>query len=501
MSLTFAQLIQPLSFQQLQQRVINALQGLGVIVPSNGGSGTAAGTGSVSLSGTPGVIASVANNPYLCVIKVTASGEPGGTAQVQTSIDGGSTWLTVSVPSNGQVAVSGPQGATGVTATLSAGPLGAGTSFVSGDQYAFPLFTPNFPTTAWQSGSVPRVLAATDAIVTSDWTQMIAAIAAGGIAAINPLTGRPYASGPWADLLGQNVYGLTRNAAVAAVVNVVLTDAASQGPFTITTGQLIVSSNGGQLYQNTAGGTLTKGGTLTLAFQALVPGSAGSAADNTITTLNTPLPGVTVNNPGPGSLTTSGTDQETDLAYMQRCTARWPTLAAIPSATAVYDLWARTADATITRTRVLTDGTTAGQVDVYVAGSSGPVAGSAVTNAQNYINARVLLGTTGLVINATGDNVTVSGTVNYFSSKTTGAAAQAAVAAALNTLFTSFSISDGTGVLYLNSIVAAIEDAMGTNGTSSAGIRNVVLSGPVGDTALALGHVPVLINSLTFTGV
>ena len=499
MSLSLAQLTAPKSFSEWFATVIAALQGLGIVVPANGGgTGAAVGTGSVSLSGSPTLPASVAS-PTAAVVKVSTGGEPGGAAQVQVSLDAGATYAgAVAVPSNGQVAVTGTQGATGVTATLTAGPAGSGASFVAGDIYSFQLSTPSFPVTAWQAGSVPRTLAAFEAYVLQDFSALVQAIAAGGIAAINPATGLPWASGPWADLLGQNVYGLTRNPAVATIGLATLSDAQGQGPFTLAPGQLVASSTGGQQYQSTTGGTLPKNGTLQLSWQAIVPGAAGNVANGTITTLNTTLPGVTINNPDPGGgtwITTAGADPESDLNYLTRCTARWSSLG-IGATAATYDAWARTADASIARTLVQADAVTPGQVDVWCAGTGAPAGGGAVAAAQAYINARLPLGLVALVRATTAVPITVSGTVYFYLGRTTSPAATAAVAAALNAFFAEASIGEDntpTTFIYLNQLIGVIENAFG--------VRNVVLSSPGGDTGLILGEQATLTNSLAFVGV
>src|SRR5579883_3152332 len=98
MPLTLAQLTQPMTFAQWLATILAGLQGLGVVVPSNGSTGAPVGTGSVALSGTPTLPASL-SSPASAILKVSSSGEP-GTAQVQVSLDGGATYAAaVTVPS------------------------------------------------------------------------------------------------------------------------------------------------------------------------------------------------------------------------------------------------------------------------------------------------------------------------------------------------------------------------------------------------------------------
>jgi hypothetical protein len=94
---------------------------------------TNAGTGSISLSGSP---ASAYAN---IVIHITASGEP-GSAVFQYSLDGGATFSAdVPVPASGAY----PLDVTGVTVTFQPGT--SGTSFAAGDTFSFGLGLPAAP--------------------------------------------------------------------------------------------------------------------------------------------------------------------------------------------------------------------------------------------------------------------------------------------------------------------------------------------------------------------
>ena len=71
----------------------------------------------------------------------------------------------------------------------------------------------------------------------------------------------------------------------------------------------------GLKYRNITAGTIPAGGSLPLIFEAESPGAQYNVPNNTITVLNTPLNGVTINNPDPGSgtwITSEGSDVETD---------------------------------------------------------------------------------------------------------------------------------------------------------------------------------------------
>jgi uncharacterized phage protein gp47/JayE len=362
------------------------------------------------------------------------------------------------------------------------------------DVLAF-LAAANLPVTAWQDGSLPKTLTLAQGTAIANLKLLIQALARGGYVTSQPgVTG---ASGDWLDLVGQAKYGLTRNASAAAVITVVLSDPAGAGPYTITAGQLWVANTaslGGQnplRYNNVAGGTLPKAGTLSLSFQAEQPGAAYDVGDGTITTLLTSLPGVAVNNPTPGgatsSITTQGVSTESDLAYSMRCIGRWATLGT-GSPAAAYDSWARTASAEVTRTKVAPDGAIAGQIDLSLAGPSGPVSGGAITAVSTAITPKVAFPATLNVVNASTTNVTVTAIV--YVAQAYLASAQAACEAALLALFQSVPIG---GTLYLTQIVDALQ--------KQSGVRNVVLTAPGGDTVLGASSIPILQGARTYTGI
>jgi len=158
----------------------------------------------------------------------------------------------------------------------------------------------NFPTTDWTSTSPERAMIETDTACLADQSIQIPLIvqlvlvqaALTGTVATDPAT-------PALKFLAFNFYDLTAYDAGAAIGNLTLTCAAAAGPFTIAIGQLIAVSDDGLLYTNLTGGTLSPGGTLSLSFQCLTAGIAGNVGNGTITTLQTPLPGVTIaNDPG-----------------------------------------------------------------------------------------------------------------------------------------------------------------------------------------------------------
>jgi len=498
MALTLSQLLAPQTVDQWRTMLLGSLQGLGIVVKGGTNQGnTGTGTGSISLSGTPAAAYTK------IIINITTAGELGA-AQFQYSLDGGVTYTSgVTVPASPGAYV---LGATGVTVTFASGPAGAGTSFALSDSYTFALQIPSLPVTSWPASSAYRALVEITAQALAAFSSQQANLAAGGFTTS--------ATGSWADLVGVQFYGLTRNAAAVTKGLATLTDSAGAGPFTISAGTMWIADAAGHLYSNVGGGTLAKNGTLQLTWAAQSPGAAYNVANNALTTIVAgTLPGVTVNNPDPGTgtwITSQGSDAETDSAYMLRCQQRWPGLGT-GSTAATYQLWATSAEAaaghatTITKALAIVDTVTPGQVDVYLAGASGAVGGGAVTDATTYINARVPLTATANIQAAANSVMTVAGTVNYYSAKNTSAAVQAAVAAALAAYINALGIGSDSGgnnvKVYYSEIEAAIGAVLGGAGIAIRNIVGLTLNGGSADVGLTLGQVATLTNSLSFTGV
>jgi len=504
MGLTFAQLMPPVPVATWRALLLGVLQGLGIVIPGGtAGGGVQTGTGSVSLTGTPAAAYPKA------LLKIVTAGEL-GTAAFQYSLDGGVTYSgNVTVPGGATYLLS----TTGVTVTFASGPAGGPTSFAVGDTFTFALNVPSLPVTSWQSGGAFRTVVEIEAQALADLSTAQSVVTASGFLAawLNPtsmgLVGAP--PDAWLDLLGQNVYGLTRNAAAVTQGLATLTAAAAAGPYTITAGTMWWADAAGHRYSNLNGGTLTLGGTLQLTWAAESPGAAYNiGTGSALSIVAGTLAGVTVANPDPGSgtwVTTQGADAENSIAYATRCQNRWPSLSS-PGASpaAVYQLWALSAEAaaghgtTVTRALVIADAVTPGQVDIYLAGTAGAAGAPAVTDVNTYVQARVGITNSALVQAATNVAITVAGTVNYFAAQTTLAAVQAAVAAALSKYINALAISDGTAAqkVYWSQVEAAVAGA--------AGVRNVLAlttNAGTADIALTVGGVATLTNSLTFSGV
>jgi hypothetical protein len=604
MALTLTQLLAAPSVDDWRTMLLAALKGIGIVIKTGAGAGGAAtGTGNVTVDGTP------ATQYTKILVQITTSGEL-NSAVFKYSLDGGSTFVSgITVPASPGTYV---LGATGVTLTFVSGSVGAGTSFVLGDIYTFALNTPSLPVTSWPASSGYRQLVEVEAQALAALSAQQASLAAGGFTAL--------ATGSWCDLVGTYFYGLARLGvgSLAGVTKgqVLLSNPAAAGPFTIAVGSMWFASTGGLLYSNTTGGVLpnpvatpvntaftagvgtlpnatyyyrvsainasgetlasaetslviaagpqgvnvnwgavagatgykiygrTTGselliatvgavttyldngsitpagalptanttGTLAIQVAAQSPGAAYNVPNNTITTITGGvLAGVTVNNPDPGTgtwITSQGTDAESDSAYMLRCQQSWPSLG-VGSPTAAYQLWSTLAEkaaghtTTVSKTLVQQDTAIAGQINIYLAGASGSVAGSAVTDVTTYITLRVALPATINVASATNAVMTIGGQVTYYASVTTPAAVQAAVNAALVTYIGSMAIGSDAGItvkVSYEEVIAAIGSVLGGAGVAIKDLTGITLNAGTADVGLTLGQVATLTNNLTFVG-
>jgi hypothetical protein len=158
----------------------------------------------------------------------------------------------------------------------------------------------NFPTTDWTSTSPERAMVETSTACDADLDSLIPQIVALALLYYAQANSPPSSPAPASlQFVAFYWYGITAFQPTATVGAATLTCNSLAGPYTITAGQLIATDNAGHTYTNTTGGALGTASTLDLTWQAQVTGSASNVLNNTITTLVTPLPGVSINNPGP----------------------------------------------------------------------------------------------------------------------------------------------------------------------------------------------------------
>ena len=175
-----------------------------------------------------------------------------------------------------------------------------------------------FDTTGWQKGRIQKSLVTAFALLGSDFTETAKANTEFGF--------NDYATGDPLAEFSKSRYDNTPDPAVATAGPMRLTSTAAI-PYTILPGQLLVATDAGVTFRNTTGGTLAAGGTLDLQWQCTLQGELGNVLGGTVTRLLTPLAGVTVSNTiGTPWYTTTGRDQESDLALRTRNSTKWARL-------------------------------------------------------------------------------------------------------------------------------------------------------------------------------
>lgn len=353
--------------------------------------------------------------------------------------------------------------------------------------------------TAYQAGNVIRTLVETAAEAVADLTRAQLALAQGGVL--------EDAAGAWLSLLAEEEYAVVRDEAVAAEGLVLVTDSGSTGPHTVEAGSILMQNDAGVQFRNTTGGSLPKGGVLQVAVKALAPGTAGNIGNGTLTSVvSSPYAGITVSNPPPdpggGSwITVTGVEEQSDASLRAECAAQW--VAGEASRYGTSDAWvysAKRASAMVTRARAIADhGGTAGKVAVVVAGSSGAVASSVVTEVWEYLLGYLSTTMALEVMSASSLTVPVSGTVEVRESY--AADAQADAEEALDALAADTPIGGDPligGAVARSAIIHAIESAREDVGA----VISVSLTAPVEDVLLAETEVPVFdYSGLIWVGV
>lgn len=279
MPTTLEELVQPVTAEEAKALVLETLQGIGPVQQIGTGSGV------VVPSGSP-------LNNYDVEIEITTSGTPGAAA-FRYTLDGGATFSSIfTIPIGGNFSTVG----TGLNFSFAG-------NFTTGDVYLFQTVFPPFPVTDWESGSAGRTLVEADATTLADLAgNVLADIARGGFVG--------YASGDWLTLLSAQQYLNDRYEAGATVGLVVLTLAAAAPSVSVAAGELVVANSTGTgsgvvQFSNTDAVSITPGTTVVAIFQAQQAGSAYNVSNGVLTVLKTPKPGLTCNNPAPGTSSVS----------------------------------------------------------------------------------------------------------------------------------------------------------------------------------------------------
>jgi len=238
-----------------------------------------------------------------------------------------------------------------------------------------------FGTTSWQTGSVQLTLLTAVAQVYSELTEYVAAL--------TYMHFNDTSTGAALDAFSSSHYDNTRIAGVRAVGYVAFIGGAVGPPYAITPGQLVVSESytgTGLTYRNNGAFIIPASGYVWAEVTAELPGDEANVPNSPgpdITTLETPLAGVTVRNlddvgmpwpPGVSTwLITPGADEESDSVLQERNSTKWAILNQVTKTGDGYVNICLASSGNITRVVVDDSLATDGTVTIYVAGPSGPV--------------------------------------------------------------------------------------------------------------------------------
>lgn len=330
-----------------------------------------------------------------------------------------------------------------------------------------------FNTSGWQPGSVQRTIVQMVGTASARWAEAVFTISLFGF--------NDSATGDALTAFSDSHYDNQRVVAVAAEGDYTLTGGLVGPPYTFGVGDLIVSDANGVQYQNTTGGTVPAGGTLVVTIKALAAGTAGNVSNGTITTLNTPLAGVTGSNdpiaPATTWLTTLGVDEESDATLRARNTSKWATLNPIGSPADLYVNLALSIDSDLRKVKVDDSNPRgSGTLDVYLAREATTAQPSDVVTVQAEFDAKVCITSDPLAVAATevSQNVTFQA---YIETAKNNAATQAAIEAAVADFLNGLPIGGtdigGAGFVLLSELITAI--------SSVDGVVNVVMATPAAD--------------------
>ncbi len=362
--------------------------------------------------------------------------------------------------------------------------------------------TLNFPVTAWAPLDAMAVLLAIVAANDSNLTQTMTLMGRSGL--LDFAANTDGTTNPWLTVLADSVYDVQREESTfAQTASMVLVNAAAV-PYAIASGDLTFAitsgPNAGQTFHNTTGGILpASGGALGLTVLADTAGAGSTAQPGTITTMVTPIAGVTAAN----TLAAIGLDEESDQQLVQRCRAKLGALSPNGPAKA-YEFAALstinpTTDTPVDVNRVsVSPFNPTGQVQVYVASTSGPVPGTVgdlTTDlglvAQNIFENAMPTAVTVTVNSAASLSVLVSATVYMRDSNTIPASdIQTSIVQRLLAFFQGQPVG-GTdigsgGKLFLDAIIGEIYATVPNQ------VAQVVIALPVADVSMSASQVAVL---------
>jgi hypothetical protein len=303
---------------------------------------------------------------------------------------------------------------------------------------------------------------------------------------------RESGSSDWIKIHAREVYGFEATEATPDTPTVTLKNTGS-GYYSLDAGDLIVKASSiGKTYHSTSAGIITPSGsaqvdetegpTVVFNLEADEAGSDSSVIDDEIDTLVTQFLGVTITDSTEGI----GIDEQSPDDIEEQCNAALGALSPNGPPDA-YEYVVRNPDLTgvtdITRAATVDDSDT-GDVTVYVAGSSGAVAGASVTAAQDAVEAwSTPLCITPTVTNATAAAVAVTADV---SGEDIPADFEDLIEDQLGVLLAGLDIGETVAV---SAIIACIQNTLEDNGATNV---IVDLSAPAANVELLANEVPTL---------
>lgn len=163
---------------------------------------------------------------------------------------------------------------------------------------------------SWRKGGSLRTILRVVATLYAAWTVVLVAFVKSAFLET--------AFGGWLDLLGANVYGVTRRPAAFAEGSLTITNSGAS-IYSFVAGELrFLNSTTGKAYTNTLAFDLNPGDVVTTTIRAVEIGTASSASTGDVDELETFLLGVTCTNAAP----IIGVDEESDEDYRAHCKER-----------------------------------------------------------------------------------------------------------------------------------------------------------------------------------
>lgn len=457
---TLSTLFASKSPEEVRSQLYQALRGVGFVRHSGTGAGT------LTVSGTAKAAASI-------VVQVITSGVPGSSGSLKWSIDGGSTWTTLStIPASIDLTAS-----VGVTVSLSGAEVGGIAPFIAGDSYRCETSIPTLPTTAWQPFSVPATLTDIAAQAVSDLSDLVSAIGRGGILDL--------AEGEWLSLLAAQTYGIERFPASGAIVSLKATNSTSSA-VSILIGAVVVRDALGHRYKSYDSVSVPANGTANVPFIALEAGNASNTVQAPLT-METTVAGISLSlrdDAATAGLVEAGRDAETDTELRIRCKGRWTALARAANSDG-YASAIISAVPTITRAVASGSPTIPGAVEISIANAAGTATEAEIAAATAAVEAILPTCISADIHGCTTVSVSLTASIDVATGY--GEAATAAIDEAFSDLLSNTPIGGNVvgsrRILSREAIIAAV--------MSAPGVLDCDVTSPASDVELSAGQVPI----------